>query len=175
LVAPHGEHRWAAAAVRCPVHGQGQLRIEIFHPPYMSRGRRPFTEDAPTEISYGGHYEPRTPNADSLQCVQLIRPMATTHSCDTEQRSSISPSPSTGRARPGSASPASPTWRPQLVDAGVIAAELRGPGVFSAATAAAEVGRTALAMAISPTAWPSTAAKTTVRPVAASSSRRPAS
>ena len=48
--------------------------------------RRGVGVDAPTEISYGGHYQLRTPNADSLQWVQLIRPMATTHSCDTEQR-----------------------------------------------------------------------------------------
>jgi galactose oxidase-like protein len=83
LLLPDGR---VATAGSNPDRGDDELRIEIFHPPYLFQGQRPFIEDAPTEISYGGHYELRTPNAGSLQWVQLIRPMATTHSCDTEQR-----------------------------------------------------------------------------------------
>jgi hypothetical protein len=83
LLLPDGR---VATAGSNPNRGDDELRIEIFHPPYLFQGQRPFIEDAPTEISYGGHYELRTPNAGSLQWVQLIRPMATTHSCDTEQR-----------------------------------------------------------------------------------------
>ena len=83
LLLPDGR---VATAGSNPNRGDDELRIEIFHPPYLFHGQRPFIEDAPTEISYDGNYELRTPNADRLQWVQLIRPMATTHSCDTEQR-----------------------------------------------------------------------------------------
>ena len=83
LLLPDGR---VATAGSNPNRGDDELRIEIFHPPYLFRGQRPFIEDAPTEICYGGNYELQTPNADRLQWVQLIRPMATTHSCDTEQR-----------------------------------------------------------------------------------------
>ena len=83
LLLPDGR---VATAGSNPNRGDDELRIEIFHPPYLFRGQRPFIEDAPTDISYGGNYELRVPNAGCLQWVQLVRPMATTHSCDTEQR-----------------------------------------------------------------------------------------
>ena len=83
LLLPDGR---VATAGSNPDRGDDELRIEIFHPPYLFHGARPFIEDAPTEISYGTDYTLRTPNARNLKWVQLIRPMATTHSCDTEQR-----------------------------------------------------------------------------------------
>lgn len=69
-----------------PSRGDDELRIEIFHPPYLFQGPRPFIEHAVTEIHYGDHYDLRTPQAGDTKWVQLIRPMATTHSCDTQQR-----------------------------------------------------------------------------------------
>jgi hypothetical protein len=83
LLLPDGR---VATAGSNPNRGDDELRIEIFHPPYLFRGQRPYIEHAPTELGYGAHFDLRTPNAPRLEWVQLIRPMATTHSCDTEQR-----------------------------------------------------------------------------------------
>jgi FtsP/CotA-like multicopper oxidase with cupredoxin domain len=83
LLLPDGR---VATAGSNPARGDDELRIEIYHPPYLFRGQRPFVEHAPTEMAYGGKFEVRTPNAGELQWAQLIRPMATTHSCDTQQR-----------------------------------------------------------------------------------------
>lgn len=83
LLLPDGR---VATAGSNPDRGDDELRIEIFHPPYLFHGQRPFIEDAPTDITYGGQYRLGTPNARNIQWVQLIRPMATTHSCDSEQR-----------------------------------------------------------------------------------------
>ena len=69
-----------------PHRGDDELRIEIFHPRYMFRGRRPFIESAPEAITYGERFTLHTPDADHVRWVQITRPMATTHSCDTEQR-----------------------------------------------------------------------------------------
>lgn len=62
------------------------LRLEIFHPPYLFRGPRPFIETAPMEIQYGSTIVIRTPQARNIKWVELIRPMCTTHSVDTGQR-----------------------------------------------------------------------------------------
>jgi FtsP/CotA-like multicopper oxidase with cupredoxin domain len=83
LLLPDGR---VATAGSNPDRGDDELRIEIYHPPYLFRGQRPFIDDAPTDIAYGGQYPLGTPNARNIQWVQLIRPMATTHSCDSEQR-----------------------------------------------------------------------------------------
>jgi hypothetical protein len=83
LLLPDGR---VATAGSNPDRGDDELRIEIFHPSYLFRGQRPFIEDAPQAMTYGGHYLLRTPNTQHIQWVQLIRPMATTHSCESEQR-----------------------------------------------------------------------------------------
>jgi FtsP/CotA-like multicopper oxidase with cupredoxin domain len=75
-----------ATAGSNPNRGDDELRIEIFHPPYLFRGARPFIEKITEQIHYNGHYELKTPQATEIKWVQLIRPMATTHSCDTQQR-----------------------------------------------------------------------------------------
>lgn len=69
-----------------PGRKDDELRLELYHPPYLFKGPRPFIESAPTEVRYGRTIEIHTPQADQIKWVQLIRPMATTHSCDTEQR-----------------------------------------------------------------------------------------
>jgi hypothetical protein len=62
------------------------LRLELFHPPYLFRGPRPFIESAPDEITRGERFQIGTPNASDIRWAQLVKPMAVTHSCDTEQR-----------------------------------------------------------------------------------------
>ena len=69
-----------------PNRRDDELRLELFHPPYLFKGPRPFIERAPEAAHYGNTIEIHTLQADEIKWVQLIRPMATTHSCDTEQR-----------------------------------------------------------------------------------------
>jgi hypothetical protein len=83
LLLPDGR---VATAGSNPSRGDDELRIELFHPPYLFRGARPFIEHAPDHMRHGHGYAIRTPQARQTMWVQLMRPMATTHSCDTEQR-----------------------------------------------------------------------------------------
>jgi FtsP/CotA-like multicopper oxidase with cupredoxin domain len=69
-----------------PHRRDDELRLELYHPPYLFRGPRPFIESAPGAMTYGEAYEIHTPQADDIHWAQLIRPMAVTHSCDTDQR-----------------------------------------------------------------------------------------
>jgi FtsP/CotA-like multicopper oxidase with cupredoxin domain len=69
-----------------PRRGDDELRIELYHPPYLFRGPRPCIDDAPKATTYGDRFVLRTPHANQVRWVQLTRPMATTHSLDTEQR-----------------------------------------------------------------------------------------
>ncbi|QFS47554.1 galactose oxidase-like domain-containing protein [Nostoc sphaeroides] len=62
-----------------------ELRLEIYSPAYMSRSR-PIIQSAPVELDYERQFTIQTPQAANIKWVSLIRPMATTHSCDTEQR-----------------------------------------------------------------------------------------
>ena len=62
-----------------------ERRIEIYSPAYMSQ-TRPTIQNAPSTVGYGGTFTLQTPQAGNTKWVSLIRPMATTHSCDTEQR-----------------------------------------------------------------------------------------
>jgi FtsP/CotA-like multicopper oxidase with cupredoxin domain len=83
LLLPDGR---VATAGSNPDRGDDELRIELFHPPYLFRGPRPFIEHSPTHVHHGSTHTLHTPQARRIQWVQLIRPMATTHSCDTQQR-----------------------------------------------------------------------------------------
>jgi hypothetical protein len=83
LLLPDGR---VATAGSNPSRGDDELRIEIFHPPYLFRGARPFIESAPDALTYGATFTITTPNAGDVQWVQIIRPMATTHSTDSQQR-----------------------------------------------------------------------------------------
>jgi hypothetical protein len=63
-----------------------ELRIEIYHPPYLFKGPRPEIQSAPATISYGEDIEIRTAGTHAIDEVALIRPSATTHGLDTDQR-----------------------------------------------------------------------------------------
>ena len=69
-----------------PDRGDDELRLELYHPPYLFRGARPLLESAPAEWRYGDTVEVSTPSAMVLRWAELVRPMATTHSDDTSQR-----------------------------------------------------------------------------------------
>jgi len=83
LLLPDGR---VLAAGSNPNRRDDELRLEIFHPPYLFKGPRPIVSTAPTEITHGGSFGIHTPNARDIKWVEIIWPMATTHSCDTGQR-----------------------------------------------------------------------------------------
>jgi len=83
LLLPDGR---VLAAGSNPDRRDDELRLEIFHPPYLFKGPRPFIETAPVEILYGSTITIHTPQAQDIKWVELIRPMATTHSCEPGQR-----------------------------------------------------------------------------------------
>jgi hypothetical protein len=68
-----------------PDRGIEERRLEIYSPAYMQKSR-PEIQGAPQTVSYGGTIEIQTPQAANIQWVSLIRPMATTHGCETDQR-----------------------------------------------------------------------------------------
>ena len=83
LLLPDGR---VLAAGSNPNRRDDELRLEIFHPPYLFKGPRPIIETAPVEILYGSTITIHTPQAQDIKWVELIRPMATTHSCEPGQR-----------------------------------------------------------------------------------------
>lgn len=62
-----------------------EKRLEIYSPPYISQSR-PVINSAPSSVGYGGSITIQTPQAANIRWVSLIKPMATTHGLDTEQR-----------------------------------------------------------------------------------------
>jgi hypothetical protein len=69
-----------------PHRKDDELRLELFHPPYLFRGPRPFIAAAPQAAHYGQEIAIETPQAPAIKWVHLIRPLATTHSSDSSQR-----------------------------------------------------------------------------------------
>jgi hypothetical protein len=69
-----------------PDRGDDELRLELYHPPYLFKGPRPFITGVPRQWTYGQQVAIHTPQASSIRWAHLIRPMAVTHSCDVSQR-----------------------------------------------------------------------------------------
>jgi hypothetical protein len=69
-----------------PERRSNELRIELFHPPYLFRGERPKVSGYPTDISYGLEFEIETDDASDINAVALMRPSVNTHCVDTDQR-----------------------------------------------------------------------------------------
>lgn len=62
------------------------LTVEIFSPPYLFRGARPFISSAPEKMFYQQQYTISTPNSADIKSVVLIRPSSTTHTNNMDQR-----------------------------------------------------------------------------------------
>ena len=60
--------------------------FEIFSPPYLFKGARPSIASAPTTLTYGESFAISTPDAADVARVALIRPGATTHADNFDQR-----------------------------------------------------------------------------------------
>lgn len=69
-----------------PSRRNDEKRIEIYHPPYLFRGPRPCIEQAPEKVTLGRSFTVHLSNAAGIKWISLIKPMATTHSYDSEQR-----------------------------------------------------------------------------------------
>lgn len=65
--------------------GRGELRLELYHPPYLFRGNRPILADAPGEINFAESFSIKTADSD-IRWVQLVRPAAVSHGVDPGQR-----------------------------------------------------------------------------------------
>ncbi len=81
LLLPDGR---VATAGGNPDRGVEELRLEIYSPWYMSQPR-PAINNAPQTIQYGQQFQISSSTANILW-VSLIKPMATTHGLDAEQR-----------------------------------------------------------------------------------------
>lgn len=68
-----------------PAAACNELRMQIYRPAYMSQVR-PVIEQSPRATNYGESFSIRTSQAKNIKWVNLMRPSAQTHSCDTEQR-----------------------------------------------------------------------------------------
>lgn len=60
--------------------------VEIYSPPYLFQGPRPKIKAVPGSIGYGGGFLVRSRQAAEIQRVALIRPTATTHGFNMDQR-----------------------------------------------------------------------------------------
>jgi FtsP/CotA-like multicopper oxidase with cupredoxin domain len=69
-----------------PARRNDEKRLEIYHPPYLFRGPRPCIERAPEAVTLGASFTVHVADASDIKWISLVRPMATTHSCDSEQR-----------------------------------------------------------------------------------------
>ncbi len=68
-----------------PNRGIVEFRIEIYSPDYIAQGR-PVITTSPSNVKWGTSFAIETPQATDIKWVNLIRPMATTHGMETEQR-----------------------------------------------------------------------------------------
>lgn len=67
--------------------GKFEQRIEIYSPPYLYRGKRPEFSGGPKSMARGASGVFTSADASSLRKVRLIRPSASTHVTDVDQRS----------------------------------------------------------------------------------------
>lgn len=63
-----------------------QVTYEIYSPPYLFNGARPAIQSAPTSLTYGAQFKITTSDASTITGVALVRPGATTHADDFDQR-----------------------------------------------------------------------------------------
>lgn len=68
------------------VAGWNNTSIELFDPPYLSKGPRPTITVAAPLVHHGQRFTIESPDASSIVKVVLVRPMAVTHQTDSEQR-----------------------------------------------------------------------------------------
>jgi hypothetical protein len=83
LLMPDGKVITAGSNPRRKVE---ELRIEVFWPPYLFAGERPSCTVADPEVGYGAALSATVSDAATVASACMIRPGATTHTSDAEQR-----------------------------------------------------------------------------------------
>ncbi len=63
-----------------------EVTYEIFSPPYLFSGARPVIQSAPASVTYNAKFNITTASAATITRVALMRPSATTHADDFDQR-----------------------------------------------------------------------------------------
>lgn len=63
-----------------------QRFMEVYSPPYLSKGPQPTITSAPATISYGTSFVIDSPDSSDINSVVLLRPMSVTHQTDAGQR-----------------------------------------------------------------------------------------
>ena len=69
-----------------PARGDEELRLELFHPPYLFRGPRPVIDTVAQTFVYGETIDIQCREAADIRWVSLIRPTSTTHCLNSDQR-----------------------------------------------------------------------------------------
>jgi hypothetical protein len=89
LLMPNGRV-WTAGSSKNAAAGDpgavGELRIEVWEPPYDADPGRPDLADAPASVGYGQTFQISCPQAAQLRTVAVTRCGATTHAFDGDQR-----------------------------------------------------------------------------------------
>ncbi len=89
LLTPNGRV-WTAGSSKNAAQGDpavvGELRVELFLPPYDGNPARPQIIDAPPSAGYGQSFEIRCPQAAQLRRVAVTRCGSVTHAFDGDQR-----------------------------------------------------------------------------------------
>jgi Domain of unknown function (DUF1929) len=95
-----------------PARKTEEMRVEVFWPPYLFAGDRPAVTPGQTEVGYGATLPVTVTDAAAVASAALLRPVATTHSSDLEQRLVDLPLTVTGATTLDLALPASPNLAP---------------------------------------------------------------
>jgi hypothetical protein len=69
-----------------PAPKADELRIEVYSPPYLFKGPRPQLTLGRNRVRYGGSMRATVPGAADLREINMLRPGATTHAFNCEQR-----------------------------------------------------------------------------------------
>ena len=69
-----------------PPYNVGELRLELFSPPYLFAGPRPTLANAPQGVQYNQTFEIETPDAQQIDEVVIVRCSSVTHSFNFNQR-----------------------------------------------------------------------------------------
>jgi hypothetical protein len=90
----------------------GNSTAEIYSPPYLFRGARPTISSAPSFVPYGQPFTVQTAQATSIASAVLMRPGASTHAINMEQRYVPVPFTVTGSGSIQLTPPGDPTVAP---------------------------------------------------------------
>ena len=91
--------------------GSLKSTLEVFSPPYLSKGLRPTITSAPSTLTYGQQFTIKTPNAAGISRVALIKVASTTHATHFDERF-VDLSFTIGKAQITATAPPSGTYAP---------------------------------------------------------------